>query len=212
MLKDMVQWHNILNVTCKLISCCLTIPAHAEAMFRLRITAFKDLFPSSCCCYCQRTDPDCQIIAYVIWWIGWKLRRLRLCVCVAGGLDESGLQLWDTESLQRELTNNWIKIERKKKDEDRQTARWREAGGQTEPGRPNRRTNRQVRQTGWQKINRLKPREQSDWRETEKGSNMRNVNTEKYAKETKVRTETWYRKKTAEWENYVNEKNVIAHS
>lgn len=33
---------------------------------------------------------------------------------------------------------------------------------------------------------------------------MRNVNTEKYAKETKVRT--------AEWENYVNEKNVIAHS
>lgn len=31
-----------------------------------------------------------------------------------------------------------------------------------EAGRHNRETNRQERQAGWQKINRLKPREQSD--------------------------------------------------
>lgn len=69
------------------------------------------------------------------------------------------------------------------------TDRQKDEGRQADRQRPNRRTDRQVRQTGWQKIYRLKPREQSYWRETEKGSNMRNVNTEEYAKETKVRTE-----------------------
>lgn len=49
------------------------------------------------------------------------------------------------------------------KTEDRRRARWREAGGQTE-GRDghDRETSQQQRRTGWQKINRLKPREQSD--------------------------------------------------
>lgn len=55
--------------------------------------------------------------------------------------------------------------------------RWtdREADGH------NRETNRQRSWTGWQKINRLKPREQSDRGERRgEGRNTRTVNIEKY--------------------------------
>lgn len=110
-----------------------------------------------------------------------------------------------TAALRYWVTPAWAhkqldKNRKKKKDEDRQ----QDEGRQVDRQRPNRRTNRQVRQTGWQKIYRLKPREQSYWRETEKGSNMRNVNTEEYANETKVRTGkkqqngkiVWMKKKT----------------
>lgn len=84
-----------------------------------------------------------------------------------GGVDESGLELRETESFPVQA--------HKQLDKNRRSRRWRrrtdveqdegrQVDGQTE-GRDGGRTgeaSRQQRRTGWQKINHLKPREQSD--------------------------------------------------
>lgn len=62
------------------------------------------------------------------------LRNVAVCGCVQQGVDESGLELRDTDSLHGMAhKNNWIKIEEAdgKKTEDKQNMRWRETGGQT---------------------------------------------------------------------------------
>ena len=74
------------------------------------------------------------------------------------------------------------KNRKKQADEDRRQTDSEMKGGRwtdRKAGRHNTQTHRKERQTGWQKINRLEPREQSNRRNGE-GSNMRNVNIEKH--------------------------------
>lgn len=54
-------------------------------------------------CHCLSIDPDCWMMVDIIWWRGWACVSVCACACVRwvgcnGGVDESGLELRETES------------------------------------------------------------------------------------------------------------------